>query len=529
MRRLSRASLTAASLLALLSVSAACTVSVDGAAEPAISVEQRGPAGEVPEGLDELYGQSLQWGPCDDFVLTEEERPLLGRTGLECARAVAPLDYDDPDGETISLGLLRRPAADQESRIGSLLVNPGGPGGSGVVAAAGLVPQIAGGELGERFDLVGFDPRGVGTSEPQIRCSTDDEADADRLINEVDTSPEGVAAAEERLQEYVARCVERSGEELLAHVGTVDAVRDIDLLRSVLGDEQLTFLGFSYGTSLGSTYADAFPDNVRALVLDGAVDPDQNAVDELVAQGAGFQQAFDAFAAWCAPRETCALGGDPAQALPVFRALVEPLIDAPAPTEDGRELSYDDAVTGVIQALYTQELWELLDIGLTMLAVGEGDMLMFVADLYHGRDTEGRYSNMTDAFNAIRCVDETERMDEATAQEAERRYREAAPFLDDGREPGGVRDVCSFWPVPATAEDLELDPATLPDTLVISTTGDPATPYQAGVDLAEAMGAGLLTFEGNQHGVFLQGVTCVDDIGIRYLVDLEVPADDVTC
>ncbi|AOS65181.1 alpha/beta fold hydrolase [Actinoalloteichus hymeniacidonis] len=529
MRHLSRTPVFAISLLAISGLVAGCTTSVDGAPEPEIAVEQRGPAGVVPEGLSEFYGQAIEWGSCEDFALAPEESALLNQDGLECGRAEAPLDYADPEGDTISLGLVRRPADNETDRIGSLLVNPGGPGGSGVVAGAGLASAVAGTELGERFDLIGFDPRGVGTSEPAVRCLTDEEADEDRLITSVDTSPEGVAAAEERLELYVSRCVERSGTDLLAKVGTVDAVKDIDLLRSVLGDEKLSFLGFSYGTSLGSAYADAFPENVRALVLDGAVDPDQDAVDELVAQGAGFQQAFDAFAAWCAGMETCALGGDPAQAAQVFRGLVEPLIDNPLPTQDGRQLSYDDAETAVVQALYTQDLWDPLEMGLTELALGQGDMLILVADLYHGRDGAGKYSNMTDAFNAIRCVDETERMDVETAQEAERRYREAAPFLDDGREPGGIRDVCSFWPVEATAEPLEFDVDTLPETLVISTTGDPATPYQAGVDLAAALDASLLTFEGTQHGVFLQGVSCVDEIGIRYLIDLEVPAEDATC
>ncbi|HEY8374389.1 MAG TPA: alpha/beta fold hydrolase, partial [Pseudonocardiaceae bacterium] len=226
--------------------------------------ERRGPAGAVPAGLERFYGQTLAWGSCESYATTGEDLAAFRGEGLQCARVEVPLDYADPGGRTISLGLLRRPAGDPERRIGVLLINPGGPGASGMSAAANLASAVAGNELGQRFDLVGFDPRGIGASQPQVRCLTDEERDAERLDLDVDTSPEGVAQTEAETQDYVAKCVERTGADVLANLGTRDVARDLDVLRSVLGDEKLTYLGYSYGTRLGTTYAEMFPDNVRA-------------------------------------------------------------------------------------------------------------------------------------------------------------------------------------------------------------------------------------------------------------------------
>ncbi|HEY8373172.1 MAG TPA: alpha/beta hydrolase, partial [Pseudonocardiaceae bacterium] len=305
--------------------------------------------------------------------------------------------------------------------------------------------------------------------------------------------------------------------------------RDLDVLRSVLGDEKLTYLGYSYGTRLGTTYAEMFPDNVRALVLDGAVDPSQDLVEQLVAQAAGFQRSFDAFAASCTAREQCPLGNDPAQAVSRFRALVDPLLQQPVPAGNGRSLSHGDAQTGVIQALYSEQLWPLLEKGLSELAQGRGDTLMLLADTYYGRGEDGRYTTVLDALTAVRCMDDPRVTDRAVVAEADRRYREAAPFLDDGNGPSPALDACAFWPVPPTSEPHELSVPGLPQVLVISTTGDPATPYQAGVDLARALNARLLTYQGEQHTVALQGVPCVDEVVVDYLVDLRLPETNTIC
>ncbi|WP_305091758.1 alpha/beta hydrolase [Prescottella sp. R16] len=477
-------------------------------------------AGEIPAGLDAFYTQQIDWGSCDDFATDGED---LG-PDLDCARVTVPLDYANPGGDTVELAISRSRA--RGARIGSLLVNPGGPGASGLALAS-----IADGtDIADRFDVIGFDPRGVGASTPQVRCLTPQEADDRRADPEVDMSPAGIAHSEDRNRAYAALCAERSGLPLLAHVGTREVVRDLDVIRSVLGDPKLSYLGMSYGTRIGTEYAETFPGNVRAMVLDGALDPEQDPVEEVVLQGGGFQAAFDAFAAECARSTDCPVGTDPAAANARFRALVDPLVDRPAATTDPRGLSYGDAITGVQQALYSPNLWSSLRGGLNQLASGRGDTLLLLADLYAGRLDDGSYSNLDDAFNAIRCVDDPPVTDRVVVGEADMRYRQAAPFLDDGRGTGNAPlDVCAFWPVPNTGAPHTVSADGLPPVVVVSTTQDPATPYQAGVDLAKQLGGALVTFRGAQHTATFDGHDCVDEAVTEYLVDLTPPAPDLTC
>ncbi|WP_185845920.1 alpha/beta hydrolase [Kibdelosporangium aridum] len=511
---------------------AACTSSTGTPVVPS-STEKRGPTGTVPAGLERFYGQSLTWGDCVPFARTDDDQNTLKNPDARCARLTVPLDYANPGGATATLGLLRMPATDQARRIGSLVINPGGPGASGLGTAVRSATQAKGSELGKRFDFVGFDPRGVGSSEPAIRCLTDQERDAERAEDdELDASPQGVAKVETEQKDFANKCVQRTadGAALLASMGTRDVVKDMDVLRSVLGDEKLTYLGYSYGTRLGTTYAETFPKNVRALVLDGALDPEQGVVEELVAQGEGFQQAFGAFTQWCVRRQDCALGQDPAQVLQNYWNLVRPLIQRPMDLgEGGRKLSYSDATTAVIQALYAEELWETLNKGLADLQRQRPRILMLLADTYFQRDKNGRYSTTQDAFTAVRCVDDARVTDHALVLEAQQRYKQVAPFLDDGLPASPALDACAFWPVPNTSEPHLPAVQGLPPILVVSTTGDPATPYQAGVNLAKALGGALLTYEATQHTAFLQGNSCVDNAGSAYLVDLTVPPQGIRC
>lgn len=477
-------------------------------------------AGVVPEGLADYYTQEPVWESCESY---DTDGTVLG-SSIQCAKITVPLDYDDPAGGTAQIAISRAQATGE--KIGSMLFNPGGPGVSGLYTAT----QAEGSAVAERFDRIGFDPRGIGASTPAVRCLTTEEVDAERREPDVDVSPQGIAAKEAEQQEYAAKCESRNGTEVLEHVGTREVVRDMDVIRSVLGDSTLTYVGYSYGTRIGTTYAETFPANVRAMVLDGALDPEQTPVDEAVDQGAAFQAAFDEFAAYCAQSDACALGDDPAAATERFRALVDPLIDRPAETTDPRGLSYDDALTGVQQALYSQSLWRVLGVGLTELTEGRGDTLLRLADLYTGRLDDGTYSNLDDAFNAIRCVDDPPTTDRAEAGEADRRYREAAPFLDDGRGTGNAPlDLCAFWPVPNTGSPHTIAVMGLPKLVVVSTTFDPATPYQAGVELARQLDADLITFDGTQHTVAFSGEECVDDPLIDYLVDLVPPGNDLVC
>jgi pimeloyl-ACP methyl ester carboxylesterase len=382
--------------------------------------------------------------------------------------------------------------------------------------------------VGRRMDLIGFDPRGIGASEPKIVCRNTREEDAERLDLDLDTSPAGIAQTESENRAYAALCAQRVGNDLLANAGTRDVARDMDVMRSALGDAKLNFLGYSYGTRLGTSYAEQFPGNVRAMVLDGALDPNENLMQSLVNQGAGFQQSFDSFVAWCVTQSRCWLGTVPKdQANQAFQQLLLPLTVAARPVGD-RELSYTDATIGTIQALYTDQLWPVLNRGLMELVNGNGSTLLALADIYYQRDENG-YSGSQDAFEAVRCVDDPPVTDPVVLLEADRRYREAAPFLDDGHLPSAARDACAFWPVPPTGETAAAQVEGLPPVLVVSTTGDPATPYQAGVELARRLRGKLVTFEGNRHTVALQGVRCVDDVVSAYFVRLSVPKRATLC
>jgi pimeloyl-ACP methyl ester carboxylesterase len=512
--------------VAVAAVSAALVLT--GCSQPAPeSAAQAPPEESAP--LQRFYDQQLTWGPCAEYATSALDQQSYANPAFECARLEVPLDYTAPDGRTAQIGVLRQRATGE--RIGSLLVNPGGPGSSGMSLAASMAGRLAESPVLQRFDLVGFDPRGVGSSTPTIDCLNDAEWEIERADLDVDPSPEGIAQTEAENQQYAQRCTERSGgPDVLANVGTRDVVRDLDILRQALGDAQLTYLGYSYGTRIGSAYAEAFPQNVRALVLDGALDPTQTTVERTVDQNAGFQQAFEAYAADCATQPNCPLGTDPAQATANFQALTRPLIDRPVPAEGGsRTLSYPDAVTGTIQALYLSDFWPILSRGLSGLASGDGTFLLRLADVYNDRGQDGTYGNSIEAFTVISCVDEERITTREEQAELIRAATEAAPFRDDGRGVVPALDPCAFWPSPPTSEPHIPQVEGLAPTLTVSVTGDPATPYQAGVDLAQALNGSLLSVEGNQHTAALQGNACVDEIVTAYLVDLQLPAEGARC
>ncbi|WP_189208212.1 alpha/beta hydrolase [Actinokineospora fastidiosa] len=506
----------AAVLLVALTLLTGCTVHVTGV-PTAGNVEHNGPAGPVPPGLERYYAQPLTWTDCRPLIHDDQSKATFGNPDARCAQLTVPLDYAKPEGRTITVGVLRIPASGE--RRGALVVNPGGPGVSGMVAAVSLAPRFTRTRLGESFDLVGFDPRGIGVSEPQIRCLTDAEADADRMEPAEDT----VAEVEAENKDYAAKCAERSGgADVLANMGTRDVVRDMDVLRSALGEEKLTYLGYSYGTRIGTAYAEAFTGNVRAMILDGAVDPLEDPAQQAIGQAKGFDKALDAFFAQCTD---CLIGDDDA-----LTEAVEALEDNPLPV-GSRALSASDVVTGIAAALYDDQTWPILQQALDGLAEGDGAQLLLLADLYLGRDQNGEYSNATDALIAVRCVDEPRITDRAEAERVADEIAEATEgsFINGTEPPLPALDVCAFWPAPNTSEPHQPQVDGLPQVLVISTTGDPATPYQAGVSLAKALDARLLTYDAVQHTAFLQRDPCVDDVGVAYLLDLTLPAEDLTC
>ncbi|SDC97104.1 alpha/beta hydrolase [Actinokineospora iranica] len=502
-------------LVALLS---ACTVSVSGTAVIG-TVEQVGPKGPVPAGLERFYSQPLTWSDCRAYIHDDESRTAFVKRDIRCARLTVPLDYANPGGREITIGVLRRQAA--KARLGALVLNPGGPGGSGMSAAVSVATKAKRTELADRFDIVGFDPRGVGASEPRVRCLTGPEMDADRI----DPPETTVADAEAENQDFAAKCAERTGVDVLANIGTRDVVRDMDVLRSALGEEKLTYLGYSYGTRIGTAYAEAFPGNVRAMVLDGAVDPLEDPAQQAIGQAQGFEKALADYFAWCAERPACVI-----KTKDDLRAKIDALETAPL-SVGGRRLSASDATTGIAAALYSDDVWPVLSDALAGLAKGSGVTLMLLADLYLGRASDGEYSGSMDALIAVRCVDEPRLTDRAKLAEVATRVAEATKgsFLTDTDPPLPALDPCAFWPAPNTTEPHQPVVTGAPRLLVVSTTGDPATPHQAGVNLAKSLDARLLTYEATQHTAFLQGDECVDSVGIRYLVDLSLPAADMTC
>jgi len=475
-------------------------------------------------------GQPMEWAQCRTSGGTAVKIPA----GAVCGKIAVPVDYDHRDGDAAALAMIRFPATGD--KIGSLIINPGGPGESGIEAAVGVVESLPP-RVRERFDLVGFDPRGVASSRPAIWCNSDAENDKLRAEPQVDYSPKGVAHIEDETKAFVGRCVNKMGKKFLANAGTVNVARDLDAIRAALGDDKLTYLGYSYGTRIGSAYAEAYPKNVRAMILDGAVDPNADPIEADLRQAKGFQDAFNDYAADCAKAPTCPLGTDPAKSVDVYLNLVDPLVDPanpligrPAHTKDPRGLSYSDAIVGTIMALYSPSLWHHLTEGLTELRDDRGDVLLALADMYMRRDPHGHYTNASDARSAINCVDQPPVKDRAKVIDEDRRSRELAPFMSYGKFTGDAPlSTCAFWPVPPTSKPHVISAPGLAPTVVVSTTHDPATPYKAGVDLAKQLGGALLTFDGTQHTVVFQGNSCIDDYATAYLINGTVPPPGAKC
>ncbi len=506
------------------------------------------PMPAAPAGLAKYYDQQLAWGPCAGYATSAGDRTLYASSAYQCARLTVPLAYSDPSGKTVTMAVLRKVATDPTARIGSLVIDPGGPGSSGMSFVAGeaapadpsapspVTAVVA--QLNARFDLVGIDPRGVGSSLPAVRCQTDAEKDAARAKDTRTRNAADVAAANALLTQQAAACVANTGKDqgidgktFLANVGTRDVARDLDVLRAALGDPRLSYLGFSYGTKIGYEYAEQFPRNVRAILFDGDENPNGNQYALLLSEYKGFQTAFESFAQWCAQNSAdCPLGTDPSKAVGIYQSLVRPLLARPLQVSDGRRMSFGDAVTGTTFALYFNQFRPALARALTNLKNGDGDTMMALADTYDGRDSTGHYGNELEVLSAVDCVDGPRLTDPAQITALNGQLAAAAPYMATGDPAGAAADLCSVWPVPPTSLPHVLKITGLPTTLVVSTTGDPATPYADGVELAKEIGARLLTVKAVRHTSYLNsGDTCTDQIGTAYLLTLALPPAGTTC
>jgi pimeloyl-ACP methyl ester carboxylesterase len=470
------------------------------------------PAAPAPATLAAYYAQHLDWQPCDG--------------GFQCADLVVPFDYARPDGRRFTLPVIKLPAADPAHRIGALVINPGGPGGSGVQYALYARQEFPAAVLA-RFDIVGFDPRGVGASQPALNCENGPQLDAFFATDDEPADQAQLARVIAASKQFAARC-ERNSAGLLPYVGTPNAARDLDVLRSALGQSRLTYLGKSYGTFLGAWYAQLFPQRVRALVLDGSVDPATSSLDATIAQAAGFQGAFGSFAAWCLAAGGCPLRGPVAAAQAQVQALITRANSVPLANHlDGQVADGAMLLYGVAGALYSRSSWPVLKSALASALGGDGSGLVSLADQLYGRNANGTYSSLANAVTAIDCLDKPWPRTLAPWQAAAAAAAKAAPTFGAALVWGSL--TCAYWPVPSYPLP-RIKAAGAPPILVVGTLRDPATPYRWAQAMAADLASGvLLGWNGDGHTAYGEGSACVDTIVNDYLIDLAVPRSGTIC
>ena len=465
---------------------------------------------DVDDSLKPYYEQTLEWSDC--------------RTGAECAELEVPLDHAEPDGESITLSLLKMPATEDDP-VGALVVNPGGPGGSGVDYAASSESYF-GDPLRESFDIVGFDPRGVGRSTP-IDCLSDEALDTF-----IASDPDPDTTAEARRSDALMRdfgqgCLELSGD-LTRHVSTEEAARDMDVLRAALDQDRMVYFGASYGTFLGATYADLFPERVGRLVLDGAIDPTMDSAETSLVQAEGFEVALRAYVENCVDEGDCILGGTVDEALQTIRDLLDRLDAEPLPTGSGRELTQGLGVLGIWAPLYNRDYWSALDAALAEALRGQGTTLLAFADAYVSRGPDGYADNSSEALYAVNCLDHNEAVTPKEAKALEDDFLEVSPTF--GRVFAFGLTACRSWPVHTGKGPKELNAEGAAPILVVGTSRDPATPLSWAEALAEQLDSGVLVRrDGDGHTGYLAGNDCVDAVVEEYLISGEVPDGTVDC
>ena len=433
-----------------------------------------------------------------------------------------PLDYSNPDHGTIDLAMIRKPATDPAHRIGSVFTNPGGPGASGIDylrSAAGDMKN-----LNKRFDLVGFDPRGIGQSAP-VRCLTAAQEDAFNALDSVLDDPQEKATAVQADKDYAAGCQAMSAK-ILPYVGTPNVARDLDEMRAAVGDAKLTYLGFSYGTYIGEWYAHLFPTHIRALSLDGVIDPALTANGMLLDQVVGFEKNLEAYVASCPGRNSCqfATSGDPMGAIV---GLLQQLDDHPLQVGN-RQLTRSLAVYGIGTPLYDPSTWTDLDLGLsTAINQRNGRVLLLLSDFYLGRNPDGTYTNETDANYAVNCLDHPVPTDVAAFDALQSSFTQASAAFGAAFQYSNL--PCAYWPVKPQTRPGPLTADGAPPILLVGGTNDPATPYTWAQGANREMSSSvLLTRQGDGH-VSYDKSACAKTAEDDYLVNLTLPAANTVC
>ena len=478
------------------------------------SASDSGGAQVAPED-SRVYDQDIEWSRCGE---------------LECATVRVPIDWTDPDGATLEVEINRHRATDEDARLGSLLINPGGPGGSGLDLTEYFVTG-AGEDLLAAYDVIGFDPRGVASSTPAA-CGSDEEIDAFYLTDLMLDTQADIDAAREETEAFAATCRELTGP-LIENMDTTSVARDMDVIRAVLGDDQLHYLGYSYGTQLGATYAELYPGNVGRMVLDGAVDFTLPSEESAAGQARGFEGALANFIEWCHGEDDCPLDDDPERARQQVADIALAARDQGYESLDGDPVNGNLMIYGIVVTMYDEASWIYLQAGLAeVLQLGTADIFWQLAHFYLDKDAgTGQYlTNSMWSFTAVGCLDAgTE--DPLTLAELDQfraLMQDASPtfgwWFADSRG-------CDGWPweakEPVTALEAADDAAPI---LVIGTTGDPATPYEWAESLTEQLAsATLLTWEGEGHTAYGRSNQCVIDAVDAYLVDGQMPVSGTRC
>ncbi|WP_029069546.1 alpha/beta hydrolase [Jonesia quinghaiensis] len=493
---------------------AACSQEQTEPTEQESTTQQGKPAGTVQEGFETYYEQSVAWEQC-------------GGGTFQCADITAPMDWNDPESETITIAAQMYEARGDAK--GTVIINPGGPGGSGV-ELVGVAPLIFGEDLLENYNVLGFDPRGVSASSA-VTCYDAPEMDRYLSLSVNTVNEKTLPILQEEADKFAQACLDNTGD-LLGHVDTISSARDVDLLRSVMGDEKLHYLGFSYGTQLGATYAGLFPENVGRMVLDGAIDPRLTPFEQTIEQAQGFESSLRLYVDSClSTPESCPLTGTTDEAMEQISELLDDISATPLQTDDpdGRVLTRSLAFYGVAYPMYAPVIWDQLSAALdSAMNTNDGSLLLDLSDQYFGRE-DGEYtSNQTEAFNAINCMDSRGTEDLAGMDEEAQKIVDAAPVMGESFTYGGVG--CANWPFDVVESDYDMAAPGAAPILVVGTTNDPATPYKWAEGLAEVLESGvLITSEGDGHTAYGQSTQCIIDTVDAYFVDGTVPETDPVC